>query len=130
MEEQTEYFIFSSKLLKFEIITKIDAEASQQADKLNFEVTRFETDFYVLRNILVLSFGQCLVPPLTPTTKETVFDKKSLALRERSFSRFLRGVIRCPELLNHDLVIEYLTKQQTTDKDLKEFSKKLLTREN
>lgn len=62
-----------------------------------------------------------------PANKESIFDKKSLQLRERSFSRFLRGIIRCPEILNHELVIDFLTKDHANDKELKEFTKKLVT---
>jgi len=51
-------------------------------------------------------------------------------MRERSFSRFLRGIIRSPEILNHPLVIDFLTidhsKSQT---GLRDFSQTLLTEE-
>lgn len=92
-------------------------------------MNRYETDFYILRNILMLSFSQCFVAPLTPTNKEAIFDKKSLMLRERSFSRFLRGIIRCPEILNHPLVIEFLTVDHKKPSEMKAFSKRLLNAE-
>jgi len=128
VEEQTEYFIFTTKLLKFNIRLQITGAERYKA-KPSFSVFRFETDFYILRNIVALSYTQCFIPPLTPGTKETVFDKKSLMLRERSFSRFLRGVIRCPEILNHPLVLEFLTADHKTNKEMKEFTKKLQTGE-
>ena len=125
VEEKKEYLIFRSKLLKFNIYIEVK-NAHLYKIKPEFSVFRYETDFYVLRNILVMSYSQCFVPPLTPATKESIFDKKSLMLRERSFSRFLRGIIRCPEILNHELVIEFLTFDHKKDKEMKEFSKRLL----
>lgn len=114
--------------MKFNIRIQV-VGAEKYKVKPSFSVFRFETDFYILRNILALSYTQCFIPPLTPGTKETVFDKKSLLLRERSFSRFLRGIIRSPELLNHPLVLEFLTVDHKKDKDLKEFTRKLQTKE-
>lgn len=128
IEEQTEYFIFTTKLLKFNIRIQV-VGAESQGVKEFFNVNRYETDFYILRNILLLSFSQCFVAPLTPTNKEAVFDKKSLMLRERSFSRFLRGIIRNPEILNHPLVIEFLTVDHKKPVDMKAFSKRLLSAE-
>lgn len=96
--------------------------------KLNWHVKRYETDFYLLRSILVQQYGQMFVPPLTPTAKETVFQPKTLQWRERWFSRFLRGVVRCHELLNHPLVTEFLKiDHHSIDSKLgmKDFSKKL-----
>lgn len=72
------------------------------------------------------------IPPLTPTAKENVFHSKTLQWRERWFSRFLRGVVRCHELLNHPLVTEFFKiDHHSIDSKLgmKEFTKKLQTHE-
>ena len=63
VHEQVDYFIFRSKLLIFTVNTR----QAIGDNKKSWNVRRFETDFYTLRNILVLAFGQCLVPPLVPT---------------------------------------------------------------
>lgn len=131
IQEQVEYFIFTTKLLVLQITTKVvGIDAAEVRLRPTYTVKRQETDFYILRNILTLSYSQCFVPPLTPTLKESLFDRKSLMMRERSFSRFLRGIIRSPEILNHPLVIDFLTidhsKSQT---GLRDFSQTLLTEE-
>jgi len=90
------------------LILKINSKINTAGNRYNWIVRRYESDFYTLRNILALSFGQCFIPPLTPTQKETTFEKKSLHKREKSFSRFLRSVIRSPELASHPLVLEFL----------------------
>lgn len=75
-----------------------------------------------------MAFGQCFVPPLTPTHKESSFDKKGLRVREKKFSRFLRGIIRSPTLASHPAVLEFLnTDHYAKDKinGLKEFTKTL-----
>ena len=110
IHEQIEYFIFTTKLLVLQITTKVvGIDAAGVRLQPTYTVKRHETDFYILRNILMLSYSQCFVPPLSPTHKESLFDRKSLMMRERSFSRFLRGIIRSPEILNHPLVIAFLT---------------------
>lgn len=105
VHEQVDYFVFRSKLLIFTVNTR---QVIGEDNKKNWSVRRFETDFYTLRNILVLAFGQCFVPPLVPTSKESSFDAKSLVFRERSFARFLRGIVRSAELSNHPMVREFL----------------------
>ena len=101
--EQTDYFIFKSKNLVFKIKTRI----SNLHKSANYFVRRYESDFYLLRSILVLCFGQCFIPPLWPKDKEVTWDKRSIHLRERTFSRFLRGIIRSPVLISHPLVFEF-----------------------
>ena len=92
-------------------------------------VKRFEADFYSIRNILNLSYGQCFIPPLCPTAKETLFDKKSMDNRKKSFSRFLRSILRSPELCSHPLVVEFLRVDHSKldeKEGMKKFSKKLI----
>ena len=86
-----------------------------------------------MRNILSLSYGQCFIPPLCPTSRETTFDKKSMHNREKSFSRYLRSILRSPELASHPLVVEFLkTDHSKVDAKIgmKEFSKKLIQKES
>lgn len=121
----TNILIFKSKTLVFKINLKVDKN-------LNSIVRRAEIDFYHLRNILVMSFGQCFIPPLKPSKQSTAFDKKSLNLKQRTFSRFLRGIVRSPDLATHPLVIEFLKiDHYNIDKKngLKEFSKRLQQKE-
>jgi len=62
--------------------------------------------------------------------KEATWDKKSLRARARTFSRFLRGVLRSPDLCNHHLVLEFFKIDHhkiDTKVGMKEFSKKLTT---
>lgn len=114
----------------FEVNTKGDSGTNSQFDWI---VKRFETDFYTLRNILVMYFGQCFIPPLVPTTKESTFDKKSMRVRERSFARFLRGILRSPELSSHPNVVEFLRVDHSKDNkmgySMKDFTKKLIGEE-
>ena len=121
----TNILIFKSKTLVFKINLKVDKN-------LNSFVRRAEVDFYYLRSILVMSFGQCFIPPLKPVKQSTAFDKKSLNLKQRTFSRFLRGIVRSPDLSTHPLVIEFLKiDHYTIDKKngLKEFTKRLQQKE-
>lgn len=85
--EYTEYLVLKTKYLVLKIDTKIDGEDE------HWIVRRTEADFYVMRNILCLAYGQCIVPPLTPSTREQTYDKKSLYTREKKFSRFLRSIL-------------------------------------
>ena len=51
--------------------------------------------------------------------------------RSRNFARFMRGVVRSPDLASHPLVLEFLKiDHYSIDKKvgMKEFSKKLITR--
>jgi len=75
---------------------------------VDYHVIRQEVDFYHLKNILTMSFGQCFVPPLLPTKKEENFDKKSLKNRQKTFSRFLRSVLKSQVLSSHPFVLEFL----------------------
>jgi hypothetical protein len=87
-----------------------------------------EADFYLLRKILVVIFGQCFIPPLTPTVKEANFEKKTIRNRQKMFSRFLRGIVRSPVLSTHSLVVEFLgTDHYNAEKikGLNDFNKKL-----
>ena len=111
---------------------KINSKINAKDNKQHWIVKRFEDDFYKLRNILVLSFGQCFIPPLTPIPRESSFDKKSLHRREKSFSRFLRSVIRSPELASHPLVLEFLKIDHSkidSKIGMREFNRKLITAE-
>ena len=95
-------------------------------------VRRAESDFYSLRTILSLSFGQCFIPPLTPINKEATFSPKSIQQRERTFSRFLKGVVRSPDLCSHPLVLEFLKiDHHRVDRKngLRDFSKRLAKQE-
>ena len=124
--EYSMYFFKKTKAIVFKVAT-VCAPA-----KISWHVKRAETDFYLLRSILSMSFTQCFVPPLAPTSKETLLDNKSLLLRGRSFSRFLRGVVRTPTLLNHHLVIEFLKIDHNHTKSkfsMKDFTKKLINAE-
>ena len=80
-----------------------------------------------------MSFGQCFVPPLVPTSKENAYDKKSLWNREKGFARFLRGITRSADLLSHPLVVEFLQVDHSKidyKSGMKEFSKKLQAEES
>lgn len=86
-------------------------------------------DFYTLRNILALSYGQCFIPSLSPAVKEYLYQKRSLRSREKNFSRFLRGILRHAELSAHPFVKEFLQvdHHKKNRKDgMKDFSKRLL----
>jgi hypothetical protein len=124
--EQTEYFIFRTKYLIFKLNSRLSSKDKSKSQ--NWVVRRYESDFYVLRSILSLCFGQCLIPVLTPTNKEATWDKKSITLRERSFSRFIRSVLRSKDLCSHPLVMEFLkTDHYLSDQKngMRDFSKKL-----
>lgn len=126
--EQTDYFIFKSKHLVFKIKTRI-SNLNKRAD---FLVKRYEADFYCLRSILSLCYGQCFIPPLWPKEKEVTWDKKSIALRERTFSRFLRGIVRSKTLASHPLVYEFLkVDHHSVDRrnGMRNFSKELQNKE-
>lgn len=128
VQDQTDFYFFRSKHILFEVNTR----SKDKKSKLNWNVKRYEADFYLLRSILVQQYGQLLVPPLTPTAKETVYHQKTLLWRERWFSRFLRGVVRSHELLNHPLVIEFLKIDHhgiDSKLGMKDFTKKLQTHE-
>lgn len=110
------------------MIFNINTKSRDKKSKLNWDIKRYEADFYLLRSILVQQYGQLFVPPLTPTAKESAYDKKTLLWRERWFSRFLRGIVRCRELLNHPLVVEFLKiDHHAIDNKvgMKDFTKKL-----
>lgn len=95
-------------------------------------VRRYEADFYTLRSILVLCFGQCFIPPLWPKDKLVTWDKKSIALRERTFARFLRGIVRSQPLASHPLVLEFLKTdhhQKGAETGMRNFSKELKQKE-
>jgi hypothetical protein len=127
-KEVTDYFIFKSKHLVFKIKTRV-ANLHRNA---SYVVRRFEGDFYTLRNILVLSYGQCFIPPLWPKDKEVTWDKRSISLRERTFSRFLRSIVRSPQLASHPIVFEFLkTDHHHTDpkNGMRYFSKELQAKE-
>jgi hypothetical protein len=129
VQEQTDFFIFKSKLLVFKIQTKIKF----RSEHMSFVVKRFESDFYCIRNILNLTYGQCFIPPLCPTAKETTFEKKSMDNRKRSFSRFIRSVLRSPELSSHPLLVEFLKEDHSRQEDkegMKLFSKRLMKEED
>lgn len=73
-----------------------------------------------------MTFGQCFIPPLTPTAKEANFDQKSLRNREKTFSRFLRGIVKSPEIASSSLVLQFLKIDHFAadpKNGLKEFSK-------
>lgn len=91
--QESGFLLFKSKLLIFKINTKLYSKLDK---RINLVVRRLESDFYLLRSILALSFGQCFIPPLTPTAKESNFDKASVSRRAKTFTRFLRGVVRSP----------------------------------
>lgn len=113
--------IFKSKTLFLNVKTVINGSK-------NWQVRRPESDFYMLRSILSLSYGQNLIPPLTPVSKEATFDSKSLRNREKYFERFLRSVLKSPSLSGHPCVLEFLKiDHYKVDPKLgvKEFSKKL-----
>ena len=132
VHEQTDYFFFRSKQLIMKINTRVPSRVKQgstvQQKSLNYVVRRFENDFYLLRSILVNTYGQCFIPPLSPATKEITFDKKSMHLRERTFARFLRGLTRSKEFGSHPLVLEFLKTDhfiKNKIEGMKEFSKRL-----
>ena len=120
-----EYLIFKTKYLVFKISTKIKNIHNK---RIHWIVNRMESDFYLLRKILALIFGQCFIPPLAPTLKEASFEKKSIRNRSKMFSRFLRGIVRSPVLSTHTLVVEFLGTDHHGDsqvKGLNDFNKKL-----
>ena len=55
VKEQVDFFIFKTKNLVFTVNTK--QVAKDNSTKKNWTVKRFESDFYTLRNILILSYG-------------------------------------------------------------------------
>jgi hypothetical protein len=122
IDESKDYFVFRTKALIFTINSKIRGTA------VSWNVRRQEQDFYTLRGILVLSFGQCFIPPLLPTSKETNFDKKSLTNRQKSFTRFLRSVLKSKYLSSHPVLLEFLKidhKKIDEKYGLKDFTKRL-----
>jgi len=48
-----------------------------------------------------------MIPCINPKKAEIKFDNKGISFREKFFSRFLRGVLRSPDLRNHPLVLEF-----------------------
>ena len=99
----TNYSIFRNRVIIFQIKTKL-----QDGDKKKvYKVRRYESDFYLLRSILSYSFGQCMIPCINPKKAEIKFDNKGISFREKFFSRFLRGILRSPDLRNHPLVLEF-----------------------
>jgi len=48
-----------------------------------------------------------MIPCINPKKIEVSFDKKGISFREKFFSRFLRGVLRSPEIRNHPTVLEF-----------------------
>jgi len=48
-----------------------------------------------------------MIPCINPNKAEKAFDKKGISFREKFFARFLRGILRSPELRNHPLVLEF-----------------------
>lgn len=105
IKDQTNFSIFRNRTIVFQIRTKLLLEEDDK--KKVYKVRRFESDFYILRSILSLSFGQCMIPCINPAKAEKTFDKKGISFREKFFSRFLRGILRSPELRNHPLVLEF-----------------------
>ena len=53
VREQTDYYIFRTRVLLFKVETKIRSKGKNQ----KWTVSRFENDFYSLRRILELTFG-------------------------------------------------------------------------
>ena len=69
-----------------------------------------------------------MIPALAPSLKEQGFGKKSLRNREKTFSRFLRGILRSKELSTHPFVLEFLKidhAQMDRVRGMKDFSKRL-----
>ena len=54
VHEQVDFFIFRTKMLVFRINTR---QSKDSKAKINWQVSRYETDFYSLRNILWMTFG-------------------------------------------------------------------------
>lgn len=101
LHQSTDYFVFKTKTLILTINTKV-------LGKYEWTVSRQEQDFYILRNILSSTFGQCFIPPLLPLTKEQSFDNKSLRSRCKTFTRFLRSLLKSQYLCSHPMVLEFL----------------------
>ena len=126
VHQAVDFLVFKSKQLVFKIKTKIGPDQF-------WSVRRAECDFYSLRTILSLSFGQCFIPALVPLTKEAIFSEKSISQRQRSFSRFVRALVLSPALSSHPLILEFLKIDHfSIDKKngLRDFSKKLQKQEN
>ena len=126
LNETTEFFVFKTKTLIFSILTKVNDA------NVNWSVSRQEQDFYTLRSLLVLSFGQCFIPPLLPSNKESNFDSKSIKNRQKSFTRFLRSILKSPFLSALPLVLEFLKIDHhkiDSKFGMKDFTKRLMYEE-
>ena len=116
---------FRSRVLVFKIDTRL---ITGDKKRQRWKVKRLENDFYLLRSILCYSFEQCFIPALAPQIPESNWDQKSIERRQKTFSRFLRGIIRHPDICTHPFVEEFVRVDHSKvnpQKGMKEFSKRL-----
>ena len=77
---------------------------------LGYEVRRKDTEFSLLRKILVRQYPHIFVPPCTSAALPKAVPKL-IEKRERYYTRFLQAVVRSEELKSSQFLLDFLFEQ-------------------
>lgn len=89
--------LFSASYISYKVRT----------DPLSYEVRRKDTDFAILRKVLVKQFPHIVVPPCNLNVP-TKFVPKIIERREKYYTRFLQAIGRSEELKSSQFLLDFL----------------------